>query len=499
MIENFKTSLKETTISVIPICILVTITSILLGIDYNTIISFIISSFLLILGITTFTFGSNISMMIIGEKIGNKIIKNQNITLILISVLVIGFTITIVEPDLKILATQLTNIPDIILISTVGLGVGLFLMLATIKILFKLNLKTIIIINYIIIFTACIFLPNEFIPIAFDSSGVTTGLISVPFILTLGIGLTSSRTDKDTKSDTFGLIGLCSIGPIITVLLLGLLYDGNQTYDTNIFTNNLPLINQYINNFIKSIQDVLIPMIPIVLVFIIFKLVSKNSFTKKETKKIILGLIITLLGLAIFLVSVNVSFMKTGYLIGEKFTELNNESLTILFGIIIGFLIILVEPAVKILNEQIEEITNGSISKNIMQISLSVGGSIAVILSLLRLFYNISILYILLFGYLLVIILSFITPKVFTAIAFDSGGSATGSLTTTFLLPFIIGICTALEKNIFTDAFGLIAIMGMTPLITIQILGIIFQFKTKQKIYKNIDETIIDYDWRKSI
>ena len=156
MIENFKTSLKETTISVIPICILVTITSILLGIDYNTIISFIISSFLLILGITTFTFGSNISMMIIGEKIGNKIIKNKNISLILISVLIIGFTITIVEPDLKILATQLTNIPDIVLISTVGLGVGLFLMLATIKILFKLNLKTIIIINYIIIFTACI-------------------------------------------------------------------------------------------------------------------------------------------------------------------------------------------------------------------------------------------------------------------------------------------------------------------------------------------------------
>ena len=156
MIENFKTSLKETTISVIPICILVTITSILLGIDYNTIISFIISSFLLILGITTFTFGSNISMMIIGEKIGNKIIKNKNIALILISVLIIGFTITIVEPDLKILATQLTNIPDIVLISTVGLGVGLFLMLATIKILFKLNLKTIIIINYIIIFTACI-------------------------------------------------------------------------------------------------------------------------------------------------------------------------------------------------------------------------------------------------------------------------------------------------------------------------------------------------------
>lgn len=499
MAETFLKYLKETTLTIIPISAIVFIIGLILNIETEIIASFFISSIMLIIGITLFTFGSDISMMLIGEKIGNKLMKSKNIPLIMITTLLIGIIITIVEPDLKILATQLTSIPDLTLILTVGLGVGIFLMLSAIKILFKWNLRTLIIISYSLIFISLFFLPQDFIPIAFDSSGVTTGPISVPFILTLGIGFAASRTDKETKNDTFGLIGLCSIGPIVTVLILGMLFQGTNSYDTSIYESNLPLIIEYVDNYFHSIKEVLISISPIILVFITFKLLTKNTFTKRETKKIILGFIITFLGLTIFLTGVNTGFMKTGFLIGKNLITQDYKNLIIPLAMIVGFLIVLVEPAVKILNNQIEEITEGSISKNIMQISLSIGVSLAIALALLRVFYHIPIIYILLPGYIIAIILSFITPKIFTAIAFDSGGSISGPLTATFILPFIIGVCQETGGNIFTEAFGLVAFVAMSPLITIQLLGVIFKIKTKQEIYKNIDETIIEYDWRNAL
>lgn len=499
MAETFLKYLKETTLTIIPISAIVFIIGLILNIETEIIASFFISSIMLIIGITLFTFGSDISMMLIGEKIGNKLMKSKNIPLIMIATLLIGIIITIVEPDLKILATQLTSIPDLTLILTVGLGVGIFLMLSAIKILFKWNLRTLIIISYSLIFISLFFLPQDFIPIAFDSSGVTTGPISVPFILTLGIGFAASRTDKETKNDTFGLIGLCSIGPIVTVLILGMLFQGTNSYDTSIYESNLPLIIEYVDNYFHSIKEVLISISPIILVFITFKLLTKNTFTKRETKKIILGFIITFLGLTIFLTGVNTGFMKTGFLIGKNLITQDYKNLIIPLAMIVGFLIVLVEPAVKILNSQIEEITEGSISKNIMQISLSIGVSLAIALALLRVFYHIPIIYILLPGYIIAIILSFITPKIFTAIAFDSGGSVSGPLTATFILPFIIGVCQETGGNIFTEAFGLVAFVAMSPLITIQLLGVIFKIKTKQEIYKNIDETIIEYDWRNAL
>lgn len=499
MIDNFKKYLKETTLTIIPICLIIVITALLFKFDSKMILSFVISSILLIIGISLFTFGADISMMLIGEKLGSKLIKSKNIFLILIVTLLIGIIITIAEPDLKVLATQITSIDSTKLIFSVGLGVGIFLTLATIKILFKLNLRNILIISYTLIFASLFFMPQDFIPMAFDSSGVTTGPISVPFILALGVGFTSYRTDSNTKNDTFGLIALCSIGPIITVLLLGMLYNGTGSYDTSIFYNNNQLIFEYINKFLKCTKDVLWSMIPIIIVFILFKLFAKKTFTKRENKKIILGFIITFIGLSLFLTGVNVGFMKMGYSIGENFIFLENNKLIIPFGMIIGFLVVLVEPAVKILNSEIEEITEGSISKTMMQLSLSFGVAIAVGLSLIRIFTGISILYILVPGYLIALILTFFTPKIFTSIAFDSGGSVSGPLTATFILPFAIGACISLGGNIITEAFGLVALIAMSPLITIQLLGIVFKIKTKQEIYKEIDETIIDYDWRENI
>ena len=508
MIDNFIKSFKETTIAIIPICIIVTIIAILFGIDTETIISFITSSILLIIGLSLFTFGADLSMIIIGEKLGNKLIKVihgkgegilKSIIIILFLTLIIGTIITIAEPDLNILANQITSIPKTTLILAVGIGVGVFLMIASMKILFKWSFRTILIISYTLIFAMLFFVPLDFIPIAFDSSGVTTGPISAPFILALGLGITASRTDSNSQSDTFGLIALCSIGPIIAVLILGMLYTGSNTYDTNIFLNIDPLVVQYVDKFIECSKAIFLSLTPIAILFLIFKTISKDAFNIRQIKKITLGLITTFLGLTIFLTGVDVGFMKTGYLIGQSFINSNYKDLIIPFGMLIGFLVVLVEPAIKVLNNQVEDITEGSITKKMLQICLSVGVAIAVALSLLRISTGISIIYVLIPYYLIALILSFITPKVFTSIAFDSGGCISGPLTATFILPFVIGACAASNGNIMTDAFGLVAFVAMSPLITIQLLGLIFKIKTKNAIYKSIEEDIIEYDWRTAL
>ena len=499
MIEDFVKSFKETFVAIIQICAIVTIIAMLFGYESSIIISFVISSILLVFGISLFTFGADISMMLIGEKLGEKLIKSKKIIFILFVILAIGIAITIAEPDLRVLAQQIPSIPTDTLILTVSVGVGIMLMIATLKILFKLDLRTILIISYALVFGLLFFVPSDFIPIAFDSSGVTTGPVSVPFILALGIGFTSLRTDSNVKSDTFGLIALCSVGPKIMVLILGMLYDTSSTFDTSIYENNLPLIMQYADGFLECFKNVFVSISPIILLFIIFKIVSKDAFNKKNTKKVIVGFIATFLGLCLFLTGVEVGFMKMGFLMGQDFVNLDYTKFLMPFVMILGFLVVFAEPAVKILTNEVEEITEGSVTSKIMRITISIGVSLMVALSIIRVLTGISIIYFLIIGYVLAIILSFITPKMFTAIAFDTGGSVTGPLTATFMLPLVIGVCLAYGGNIMTEAFGLIAFVAMSPLITVQLLGIVFKIKTKQEIYKHTDETVIDYDWREAL
>ena len=499
MIDNLKKSFKETTIIVIPICIIVTIISSIFNLDKSVITSFMISSIFLIIGISLFTFGADLSMMMIGEKLGSSLIKSKKIGIILGVILLIGIMITVAEPDLRVLAEQIPSIPTTTLILTISLGVGIMLTIAAIKILFKLSLRTILIISYALVFALLAFVPSSFIPIAFDSSGVTTGPISVPFILALGIGLTAFRTDSNTKNDTFGLIGLCAVGPKIMVLILGMLYQGTNTYDTSIYNNNLPLLLQYTEKFLECIKSVSISLSPIIGLFIVFNIIKKDAFSKKQIKKIIIGLIATFLGLCLFLTGVDVGFMKTGFLLGQEFINNNLTKYIIPFISVIGFLVVFAEPAVKILTNEVEKITEGSITSNIMRITISIGVIIALLLALLRVIYQIPIFWFLVIAYALAMLLTFLSPKMFTAIAFDTGGSVCGPLTATFILPFIIGVCLASNGNIMLDAFGLIAFIATSPLIMVQLLGIIFKIKTKQEINKKIDETIINYDWRTSL
>lgn len=496
MINSLKTTFKETTLAILPICFIITVVSLIFKIDHVTINSFVVSSILLIIGISLFTFGADISMMLIGEKIGDKLTKNKNLIMILLVTFVIGILITVAEPDLRVLATQITSIPTNLLIVAVGIGVGIFLTLAALKIFLKLNLRIILLISYSLVFILLFFVASDFVPMAFDSSGVTTGPISVPFILALGLGFAASRSDNGVQSDTFGLIGLCAIGPKVTVLLLGMIFATESNYDTTIFDSNLPIIMQYLEKLVECLKEISVSLLPIILVFLLFKLIYKTMFSRKDTKKVIIGFIATFLGLTLFLTGVNVGFMKTGFLVGQSFINSGFKEFILPFGMILGFLVILAEPAVKILTEGVEDATEGSVSKKIMLIALAIGVAVAILISLIRVITGISILYFVVPGYIISLILMFVTPKMFTAIAFDAGGSVCGPLTATFILPMAIGACLAINGNIITDAFGLIALVALSPLLTVQLLGIIFKVKTTQEIYKTIDEEIVDYDWR---
>ena len=495
MIKKYLSSLKDAFFSVIPLVLIISLVSYLIHVPILNIYSFLISSFLLIIGISLFTFGAELSMVVIGEKIGDKLIQSKGLWFILLVALFIGIAVTLAEPDLMVLSNQLTSMPNLLIIILVALGVGIFLMIAVFRIIKGLSFRTILIVSYGIIGIMLIFCPSNFITIAFDASGVTTGPMSVPFIVALGYGLTKLRSDQNAKSDTFGIIGLCSIGPIIMILLLSLFFKTDSVYDVSPFYSNNLMLFEYFDSFCQNIREVAIALIPILLIFTIFEFIT-NMLKNQELKKVILGILASFAGLSIFLTGVNVGFIKMGFSLGNIITMSSNKYLLIPLGMLLGYIIVMVEPAVKVLNEQISDLTGGSISKKMVSLSLSVGVCLAIGLSLLRVFFNIPFVYFIVPGYIITIFLSFKTPKIFTAIAFDSGGAASGPLTTSFLLPICIGACIALDGDILSNAFGVVALVSMTPLITVQLLGIIYQYKlNKSSPRYNLDESIIDYVW----
>lgn len=489
-----KEKVKDAVSSIIPVMIIMLIISLYLNFNIITIISILISTLLLIVGVSMFTLGADLSMIEIGKSISSGILKTRKVGIIAIVSFIVGIIITIAEPDLKVLAEQMTAIDSSTLILCVGIGVGLFLSIAAIRIIYQINLKYIIACFYIILLVMLFISNKQMIPIAFDSGGVTTGPMSVPFILAMGIGFSNSKSRKKSQNDSFGLVALCSIGPIITVLLLGLLLDSNLTYTYNInpeITSITELISNYILEIIPIFKDVLISLLPILGLFITFSLITKN-IKKKQITKIMVGLPITLIGLTLFFIGVNVGYLPVAYLIGINMYN-KSKILLIPFGMLIGFVIVKAEPAVAVLTAQIEKLTQGSIKRSIMNNTIAIGVSIAVGLSTYRVITGTPINNFLLIGYLIALLLMIFTPDIFTMVAFDSGGAVTGPMTTTFLLPLIIGICYANNGNVLTDAFGLVAFVALSPLITIQVLGIIYNIKSKkQSIIESIDESIIE-------
>lgn len=491
LMENLIDSFK----SVFPISILIVLISFIINIPISIITSFLISSFLLIIGIALFTTGAEILIVKIGESIGNFLAKKGNKTLIIIASLIMGIVITISEPDLMVLSSEIPMIPSLLMIFLVALGIGVFLSIGVYRIINRKSYRTVITFSLITIMFLLYFTNEEFISISFDASGVTTGPMGVPVIVAFGYGIAKIRSDKDAKSDTFGLCGLASFGPIIVLLFLGLFYRVDNYFNINNFISGMPFLTKFVLNFINSLKEIIMALIPIIGVYII-SIILGNKITKKNVARSVFGVLLTILGLTLFLTGVSSGFMEIGFRIGNTIAGSEYKNYLIPIGIILGFVIINAEPAIKILTKQISDLTEGSIKDKVISLSLSIGVAFAVGLSIFRILFDIPIIYILVPGYFIAVYLMYYTPKMFITIAFDSGGAACGALTTSFLLPLCIGICKILEKNVMTLAFGVGSLVCLMPIIIIEIVGILYNYKLKQRKNKvMLDETIIDYIW----
>ena len=477
--------LKEAAASVLPVTAIVAVLCLaLVRVDVGLMLSFLLGSGLLILGMGLFTLGAELSMSRIGNLIGAKMTKSRKLWFILAVSFLLGVAITMAEPDLQVLATNVPAIDKTVLIVTVSVGVGLFLMLCMVRILFSVSLRLLLIVFYALLFLGAFLSDAGFLSVAFDSGGVTTGPMTVPFIMALGVGVASIRSDENAKADSFGLVALCSIGPVMAVMLLGAIYPTDTQADVGMviggFETTVELGGAYLRSLPTYMLEVAMALLPIFVFFLLFQVFSLR-LRRLPLTKIVMGVGYTFLGLVLFLTGVNIGFSPLGYVLGKELVTSGLSALLIPLAMLMGWFIIDAEPAVHILNKQVEELTSGAISAKAMGLSLSVAVALANGLAMVRVLTGLPILYFLLPGYAVALGLSFFVPRTFTAIAFDSGGVASGPLTATFMLPLAMGACTALGGNVMTDAFGLVALVAMMPLITVQVMGGIYVLKSRTK------------------
>ena len=482
--SNFKEKLSETLNAVFPILAIVLLLCFTITpIPTSILMTFLVGAVFLIVGMLLFNVGVELSMTPIGEKTGSAITKSKNVIIVVIITFIMGMVITISEPDLQVLAQQVPSIPNMTLIIAVAIGVATFLVFAVLRMLFSIQLSYLLVGFYAIIFALTPFVPQDFLAIAFDSGGVTTGPMTVPFIMAFGIGIAAIRSDRHAEEDTFGLVSMCSIGPILAVLILGLIFKPDSTEHVSeaipMIDNTVELGKLFVHELPEYMKEMAVSILPIVFFFGVIQLFTRD-LNKRTLIRIAVGIIYTYLGLVLFLTGVNVGFMPAGNFLGQTIAGLSFSWIIVPIGMIIGYFIVQAEPAVFVLTKQVEEMTSGAISAKAMGTSLSIGVALSVGLAMIRVLTGISILYFLIPGYLIALVITFFVPKLFTAIAFDSGGVASGPMTATFLLPFAMGACEALGGNIITDAFGIVAMVAMTPLITIQIMGLIYRIKASR-------------------
>ena len=477
--EKFEEALK----AVLPVIAIVLVLSFTIApITPSILLCFLMGALMVMVGMMFFTLGAEMSMTPMGEKVGARMTQSKKVWIIVALSFVLGVIITISEPDLQVLAEQVPSVPNMTLILAVAFGVGVFLVIAMLRMLFGIPLRNLLVIFYILVFGLVLFVPADFRAVAFDSGGVTTGPMTVPFIMALGVGISAIRNDKHAADDSFGLVSLCSIGPILAVLILGLIYrPGESDYSTThipLIQDSVELWGIFAHGLPEYMEEIAISLLPIIVFFGLFQIFALR-LTGRALKKILIGLVYTYIGLVLFLTGANVGFMPAGNYLGTVLGAHEFKWLLVPLGALIGFFIVKAEPAVYVLNHQVEELTDGAISAGAMGMSLSLGVAASVALAMIRVLTGIPILYFLIPGYAIAIGLSFVVPKIFTAIAFDSGGVASGPMTATFLLPLAQGACIAVGGNMVADAFGVVAMVAMTPLITIQILGLVYQLKQR--------------------
>ncbi len=470
------TKLQESINSVLPIGIIVCILAFLAApVATDAMLSFLVGSVLLIIGLSIFMYGSDNSMVVIGQQLGSTLTKSRNIAIILAVSFLIGVIITMAEPDLQVLSGNVSHIDSFVLIFTVSVGVGIFLVLCMLRILFGISLRWMLIIFYGIILVLAFLSDPDYISVAFDSGGVTTGPMTAPFIIAMGVGVSAIRSDQNAEDDSFGLVALCSIGPVLAVLLLGFFYPGEASEIASEaarrYSDTVDLGFAYIKSIPIFMKEVFTALAPILVIFLVFQVLAFH-LKKEAFIKIIAGIVFTYIGLVLFLLGANLGFSALGQLLGQTMAGGWTRYLLIPIYALIGWFVVSAEPAVHVLTRQVEEISAGAVSSRAMLTSLQFAIAFAMALSMIRVLTGISILWIVVPGYLIALGLSFFVPPIFTAIAFDSGGVASGPMSATFMLPFAIGVCKAVGGRILTEAFGTVALVAMMPLITVQIMGV---------------------------
>ncbi len=479
-----KEKMLEAVKSVFPLAAIITLLCFtLVPMESGVYLGFIVGAILVTLGIGLFTLGTEIAMTPMGEYIGSSMAKSRNTWVIVLLSFFIGALITIAEPDLLVLADQVPLNKWIIILS-VAVGVGVFLVAAMLRVLFKIKLRYILVVCYIAIFIMAIFVKPDFWTVAFDAGGVTTGPMTVPFLMTLGVGVASIRSDNNGQGDSFGFVALCSVGPIMAVMLIGLIWqpsgDAGAANETISFVTVQELGIEYLKNLPHYILEVLKALAPVAVFFYLYQWIRK-PMSRASLVRIGSGLIYTIIGLVLFLVGANVGFMPAGQLIGSTLAGSAFKWLLIPIGMVIGYFIVAAEPAIHVLEQQVEEVTAGAIPRRALSVSLGAGVALSVGIAMMRALTGISVMYILIPGYAIALLLTFFVDDTFSSIAFDSGGVASGPMTATFLLTMSMGATTAVGGNIMTDAFGMVAMVAMTPLIAIQILGVIYRIKRARR------------------
>lgn len=509
MYKIFIDKLKEAFASVLPVTLIVFAVSFtpLVSLSTKQLLVFAVSAVFLVCGIGLFNLGADLAMTPMGEQVGSGLAKSRRLPLLVSVCFVMGVLITVAEPDLSVLAEQVKNaVEPTILISAIGIGVGIFLVLSIVKIVFKKDLSTIIIFFYTVLFMLGMLMvslnKDSFVALAFDSGGVTTGPITVPFIMALGVGVAGAIGGKNANENSFGLIALCSVGPIIALMGLILFSKGDLTYELSkeAYSIDANLGKNFLYTILGVAKEVLIALGLIVTFFMLLQIMVLR-LSKAKLMQIAFGITYTFIGLVIFLTAVAVGFMPIGFELGEQLGHMPRA--LVVAGFVLGLVVVLAEPAVHVLNNQVEDITGGLVTKRSMLIALSVGVGISIGLSMIRIIVGFPIIYYLIPGYFISLALSFFVPKLYTAIAFDSGGVASGPLTSSFILPLAIGACACIRgggNSILNYAFGIVAMVAMTPLITIQVLGFRATVSTALKnrimmrrIQDADDEQIIDF------
>ncbi|MED9883743.1 DUF1538 domain-containing protein [Gemmiger sp.] len=482
---KLKEKIRESLSAVLPITGIVLMLSIfVIPMELGSVVMFLTGALMLIVGMGFFQLGAEMAMTPLGEGVGVQISKMKKLLTVLLTGFLMGVIITVSEPDLQVLAGQVPSVPNMVLIMTVAVGVGLFLALAIVRIRYKISLSMLLIVCYLALILVSMFVPKEFLAVAFDSGGVTTGPMTVPFIMAMGVGLASVRSDKNAANDSFGLVALSSVGPILAVLILGCFFKPTEAAYTltdvatvvttqdvaRVFAQGLPLYA----------REVLLSLLPILWVFLIFQWLT-HRYHGLQIKRIIVGFGYTYIGLVLFLCGANVGFAPVGAYLGKELAGLSLRWILVPIGALIGYYIVKAEPAIQVLNHQVEAVTNGAISVKMMNRCMQIGVAASVGLAMLRVLTGISIQWFVIPGYIIALVLSRMVPDIFIGIAFDSGGVASGPMTSTFLLPLSIGVCEALGGNLMTDAFGVVALVALTPLIAIQLMGLVYKLKTAKR------------------